>query len=77
MLSRVEHLWSESSKNPQIVHRVRESLDYLAELDLETQLVVRSAYADAVHNVLIFSVSMAMAAMISSWFIIEKPLTRQ
>ncbi|KAL9710035.1 hypothetical protein Ac2012v2_007097 [Leucoagaricus gongylophorus] len=60
-----------------VVHRVRESLDYLAELDLETQLVVRSAYADAVHNVLIFSVSMAMAAMISSWFIIEKPLTRQ
>jgi len=55
---------------------VRESLDYLAELDPGTRLIVRSAYADAVHNVLIFSVSMAIAAMISSWFIIEKPLTR-
>lgn len=60
----------------EIVQRVRESLDYLKELDPDTQLIVRSAYGDAIDNVLIFSVSMAVAAMISSWFIIEKPLTR-
>ncbi|KXN86817.1 Vacuolar membrane amino acid uptake transporter fnx2, partial [Leucoagaricus sp. SymC.cos] len=60
----------------EIVQRVRESLDYLKELDPETRAIVRSAYGDAIHNTLIFSVSMALAAMISSWFIIEKSLTR-
>lgn len=60
----------------QIIERVRESLDYLKELDPETQRIVRSAYADAVHSNLVFSVSMAVAAMIASWFIVEKSLSR-
>ncbi|EKM84394.1 hypothetical protein AGABI1DRAFT_31991 [Agaricus bisporus var. burnettii JB137-S8] len=60
----------------QIIERVRESLDYLKELDPETQRIVKSAYADAVHSNLVFSVSMAVAAMIASWFIVEKSLSR-
>ncbi|KAF9445340.1 member of the major facilitator superfamily [Macrolepiota fuliginosa MF-IS2] len=60
----------------QIVKRVRESLDYLKELDPETRIIVRSAYGEAIHNTLLFSVTMALAAMIASWFIVEKPLTR-
>ncbi|KAF9445146.1 member of the major facilitator superfamily [Macrolepiota fuliginosa MF-IS2] len=60
----------------EIIRRVRESLDYLNELDPETRVIVRSAYGDAVHSTLLFSVTMALAAMIASWFIVEKPLTR-
>jgi len=60
----------------ELIKRVRESLDYLKELDPETRTIVRSAYGDAVHSTLIFSVTMALAAMLASWFIVEKPLTR-
>ncbi|KAJ3576364.1 hypothetical protein NP233_g456 [Leucocoprinus birnbaumii] len=75
-LRSVLHRTLHGKDTDEIAQKVRESLEYLKTLDPETQLIVRSAYGDAVHNVLIFSVSMAVAAMVSSWFIIEKPLSR-
>ncbi|KAL0958454.1 hypothetical protein HGRIS_000596 [Hohenbuehelia grisea] len=57
-----------------LIRRVRESLDYVDQLDPQTQLVVRAAYEDAVHVTLGFTAIMAAAAVVSAIFIVEKPL---
>ena len=59
---------------PQIVHRVRESLEYVKELDPVTRAIVRSSYEEAVHATLWFAVVLAAAAAFFSFLIKEAPL---
>lgn len=60
---------------PQIIRRVRESLDYVDELDPKTAAIVRSSYAYGIHITLWFAVGMSVCAFIFSFFIREKPLS--
>ncbi|KIK70263.1 hypothetical protein GYMLUDRAFT_34759 [Collybiopsis luxurians FD-317 M1] len=59
----------------EIVRRVRESLDYLDQLDHRTKNIVLGAYEDAIHKTMWFSFSMAVCAAVSSLFIREKSLS--
>ncbi|KAF9069478.1 member of the major facilitator superfamily [Rhodocollybia butyracea] len=61
----------------EIVKRVRESLDYLKELDQATQTIVLGAYEDAIHETMWFSFSMAGCAFVAAFFINETPLSRR
>ncbi|KAF5390042.1 hypothetical protein D9757_003893 [Collybiopsis confluens] len=59
----------------EIVKRVRESLDYLNQLDQETRTIVLGSYEDAIHTTMWFCFSMAVCAAAASLFIREKPLS--
>jgi len=61
----------------EIIQKVRESLNYIGELDPPTQAAVRSSYEEAIHVTLWFSVIMAVLSLISAVFIIEKPLANK
>ncbi|KAF8869045.1 MFS general substrate transporter [Infundibulicybe gibba] len=61
----------------EIVRRVRESLTYVDQLDPATQAIVRSAYEQAIHVTLWFTVIMAACSVVSAIFIKEKPLVRK
>ncbi|KAF9524357.1 member of the major facilitator superfamily [Crepidotus variabilis] len=60
----------------EIVHRVRESLVYLDELDPLTRSIVKISYGEAIQMAFRFSAVLAIGAWISSLFIKEKPLSR-
>nr|QWW20882.1 MFS transporter [Cladonia macilenta] len=60
----------------QIVKRVRESLEYIKSLDPEIQVTVRHCYGIATRNGFALMLVLVSFAMISSWFIREKRLTR-
>jgi len=55
---------------------VRRSLDYLKKLDPSVQRVVREAYGDAVRHGFALMAVVSLGAMISSFFIREKRLSR-
>ncbi|KAJ3780548.1 member of the major facilitator superfamily [Lentinula aff. detonsa] len=61
----------------QIVRRVRESLEYLDELDQTTRTIVLGAYEDAIQRTMWFSFSMGICALVASFFIKEVPLNRR
>ncbi|KAJ3893606.1 member of the major facilitator superfamily [Lentinula edodes] len=61
----------------EIVRRVRESLDYLNELDQSTRTIVLGAYEDAIQKTMWFSFSMGVCAFVASLFINEVPLNRR
>ncbi|KAJ3573810.1 hypothetical protein NP233_g2185 [Leucocoprinus birnbaumii] len=60
----------------EIARRVRKSLAYLDELDVDTRAIVRSAYATAIHSTQILSMALVFAAIVVSLFVIEKRLVR-
>ncbi|KAJ4468864.1 MFS general substrate transporter [Lentinula aciculospora] len=61
----------------EIVRRVRESLDYLNELDHATRTIVLGAYEVAIQKTMWFSFSMGICALVASFFINEVPLNRR
>ncbi|KDQ49637.1 hypothetical protein JAAARDRAFT_200645 [Jaapia argillacea MUCL 33604] len=61
----------------QIVRRVRESLNYIDELEPNIRSIVRTSYDEALPAAFWFAVVTAGAALVSSWFIAEKALTRK
>ncbi|KAF8629380.1 hypothetical protein AX17_005676 [Amanita inopinata Kibby_2008] len=61
----------------EIIKRVRESLDYVKQLDPYTKALVISSYEDAVHVTLLFSVALAACAAVASIFIKEKELSHK
>ncbi|KAG6906469.1 hypothetical protein DXG01_013796 [Tephrocybe rancida] len=61
----------------EIILRVRESLDYIDQLEPSTQLIVKAAYSQAVQATFTFTVAMSSLAFISSLFIKETALTRR
>ncbi|KAF9447576.1 MFS general substrate transporter, partial [Macrolepiota fuliginosa MF-IS2] len=60
----------------ELTKHVRESLAYLKSLDTETREIVRAAYVKAIQSTLIFYMSLALAAIIVSLFMVEKQLAR-
>ncbi|KAH6908827.1 membrane transporter [Coprinopsis sp. MPI-PUGE-AT-0042] len=58
----------------EIVRRVRESLDYLNELDEVTRGIVRGSYETAIQTALYFAITVGTLALVSSFFIKEAPL---
>lgn len=60
----------------QITRRVRKSLAYLNELDIETRATVRAAYGTAIHSTQILSMVLTFTAIIVSLFMVQKPLAR-
>ncbi|KAJ7594557.1 MFS general substrate transporter [Mycena floridula] len=58
----------------ELVRRVRESLDYIKDLDPVTRGIVEASYEESIHLALWLSVGLAGCAVISSLFIKEKPL---
>ncbi|PSR87343.1 hypothetical protein PHLCEN_2v5160 [Hermanssonia centrifuga] len=60
----------------QIIQKVRESLTYIGELEPSVQAKVIASYADAVIIVQRYTVVLAVCALVSSFFIKEKALTR-
>ncbi|KAA1473601.1 MFS general substrate transporter [Dentipellis sp. KUC8613] len=60
----------------EIVSRVRESLTYIDTLDPAVRAVVRTSYEQSIHSVFFFSLGLAVCALVSSFFIREKPLAR-
>ncbi|KAF8993605.1 member of the major facilitator superfamily [Cyathus striatus] len=61
----------------EIVRRVRESLKYIETLDPDMRVVVRGSYETAIHVTFYFSLVMSGLALVSSLFIVEKPLVRR
>ncbi|PPQ68736.1 hypothetical protein CVT24_007563 [Panaeolus cyanescens] len=61
----------------EIIRKVRESLDYLNQLDPERRAIVRSSYNEAIHVTFWFSVGLAACALVSSLFIKEKNLANR
>ncbi|PFH47894.1 hypothetical protein AMATHDRAFT_66575 [Amanita thiersii Skay4041] len=61
----------------EIIKHVRESLDYMGQLDPQTRMIVKNAYGDAVRATFVFSVTMGACATLSSIFIKEKALSRR
>ncbi|KAF9041549.1 member of the major facilitator superfamily [Panaeolus papilionaceus] len=61
----------------EIIRKVRESLDYLKELDPARRAIVRSSYNEAIHVTFWFSVGLAACALVSSLFIKEKNLANR
>lgn len=61
----------------QIVSRVRESLDYVDELDPTTRAIVRTSYEDALQICFWFTVMTAGCAFLSSLFVKEKALVKK
>ncbi|KAL3426005.1 multidrug resistance protein fnx1 (MFS multidrug transporter) [Phlyctema vagabunda] len=60
----------------EIIERVRQSLDYINELDPKTQLLVRVCYRKAETAAFGLAVAITLGAVVSSWFIREKRLSR-
>lgn len=60
----------------EIARRVRKSLAYLNELDVETRATVRAAYATAIHSTQILSMALTFTAIVVSFLIVERPLAR-
>ena len=58
----------------QIVHRVRESLNYVDQLEPSVRAIVRTSYEEALQATFWFAVVLSVLALISSFFIKEKPL---
>ncbi|EIM87665.1 MFS general substrate transporter [Stereum hirsutum FP-91666 SS1] len=61
----------------EIVNRVRESLDYVDQLDPSTRFIVRSSYEEALQACFWFTVALAVCAFLSSLFVKEKPLVKK
>ncbi|KAJ3832547.1 MFS general substrate transporter [Lentinula raphanica] len=61
----------------EVVRRVRESLEYLTELDQSTRTIVLGAYEVAIRKSMWFSFSMGICALVASLFINEVPLNRR
>ncbi|KAJ3976235.1 hypothetical protein EV361DRAFT_343713 [Lentinula raphanica] len=55
----------------EVVRRVRESLEYLTELDQSTRTIVLGAYEVAIRRSMWFSFSMGICALVASLFINE------
>ena len=60
----------------QIVKRVRRSLDYIKTLDPDVRTIVRHCYGDASRNTFALMLGIMFFAMVSSYFIKEKRLSR-
>lgn len=60
----------------EIVKRVRESLDYVKTLEPAVREAVRQCYASSTRNGFGFILGIACCAMLASWFIREKRLSR-
>ncbi|KAK1221188.1 hypothetical protein PQX77_016000 [Marasmius sp. AFHP31] len=60
----------------EIVRRVRESLQYLDQLDSETRAIVKTSYESSIHATMWYSVGLAVCTFVFSLFIKEKPLSR-
>lgn len=69
-----EHLSGNDADD--IVKRVRESLDYVKTLEPAVREAVRQCYASSTRNGFTFSLGIACCAMLASWFIREKSLSR-
>ncbi|KAF5337822.1 hypothetical protein D9758_015711 [Tetrapyrgos nigripes] len=61
----------------EIVRHVKESLNYLDELDSETKAIVLSAYERSIRMTMFFCLSMAFCAAFASFFIKETELRRR
>jgi len=58
-----------------IVERVRQSLDYIKELEPDTRELVRNCYQKATNASFGLSIIIVCGALVSSWFIREKNLS--
>ncbi|KAG7088903.1 hypothetical protein E1B28_012848 [Marasmius oreades] len=58
----------------EVVRKVRESLEYLGNLDSETREVVKRSYEDAIQNTMWVSLGLAGCALLCSVFSKEKRL---
>ena len=67
---------SSGHKADKIVERVRQSLDYIKELEPHTRDIVRHCYQKATNTSFGLSIVVVCGALISSWFISEKKLSR-
>lgn len=70
-----DHLNSEKDAE-EIVKRVRESLDYVKTLEPAVREAVRQCFASSTRNGFGFILGIACCAMLASWFIREKRLSR-
>ncbi|KAJ6584722.1 major facilitator superfamily domain-containing protein [Mycena capillaripes] len=59
----------------EIVSGVRASLSYINSLPLETQIIVRASYHDAVFYAFLFSALLGAAAVLSASWVVSKPLS--
>ncbi|KAI0739360.1 MFS general substrate transporter [Daedaleopsis nitida] len=60
----------------EIIKRVRESLDYIGELEPAVRAKVISAYQDGLQSAFWFTVALSAATVVSTFYIKEKPLAR-
>jgi len=61
----------------ELIRRIRESLDYVDQLDPETQAHVRTSYEGALFVAFCFALALSFLTVICSIFIKEKPLVRK
>ncbi|KZT20120.1 MFS general substrate transporter, partial [Neolentinus lepideus HHB14362 ss-1] len=71
-----QHLVSRSLDIEQVARRVRESLEFINQLDPDVRVVVRQSYRDAFPSAFWFSVAAAAAAFFASFCIKEKSLMK-
>lgn len=71
-----ESLGGDDGRADEIVERVRQSLDYIKELDPEVRTIVRACYQRATSNAFTLTAVIVCGAAISAWFIKEKRLSR-
>ncbi|KAI0689162.1 MFS general substrate transporter [Cytidiella melzeri] len=60
----------------EIIKRVRQSLSHIGELEPPVRAKVIASYEDAIHATMWFTASLTVLAIIASFFIKEKPLTK-
>lgn len=59
-----------------IVDGVRQSLDFIKTLDPDVGRIVRRCYGSSISTVFAFMIGIVFFALLSSFFIREKPLSR-
>jgi hypothetical protein len=61
----------------QLVRRIRESLDYVDQLDPATQIIVRASYEKSLLMAFIFTAIFSFLTVACSVFLKEKPIDRK
>jgi predicted MFS family arabinose efflux permease len=74
--TRLREQLSSGKDAERIVEKVRESLDFIKQLEPWTKGVVRACYSGAVRDGFAVLIGVVALAMLSSWFIREKRLSR-
>ncbi|EKM56847.1 uncharacterized protein PHACADRAFT_118869 [Phanerochaete carnosa HHB-10118-sp] len=75
-LRRLLHERLSGENADEIIRRVRESLEYIGELEPAVRAKVVASYADALHVAMWFTCAITVCALLSSCFIKEKQLAK-